>query len=178
LVYLFGGFCVLKVHFNKGGKIMKYVLAVICGFLLLAVSSAFVGATTTEEVLALVEQTKEAMEKNAFQTLAKINMGEHPYKDLDNPSLYVFILDTDLNLVAHFKTAIVGRNQKGRPDAKGKLFRDEFLAVALKDGSGWVDYYFENPKTKKLAHKNSFVKLVKGSNGVDYIIGCGKYYDD
>jgi signal transduction histidine kinase len=157
---------------------MRNLFYFAVSLLLLVVSVTFVGATTTEEVVALVEQTKEAMEKNAFQTLAKINMGEHPYKDLDNPSLYVFVLDTDLTLVAHFKTAIVGRNQKGKPDSKGKLFRDEFLAVAQKDGSGWVDYYFENPKTKKLAHKNSFVKLVKGSNGVDYIIGCGKYYDD
>jgi signal transduction histidine kinase len=178
LVYLFGGLCVLTANLNKGGKIMKYVLAVICGFLLLAVSSAFVGATTTEDVVALVEQTQVEMEKNAFQTLAKINMGDHPYKNIDNPALYVFVLDTDLTLVAHYKTAIVGRNQKGKPDAKGKLFRDEFLAVAQKDGSGWVDYYFENPKTKKLAHKNTFVKLVKGSNGVDYIVASGKYYDD
>ena len=157
---------------------MKKLFYLVVSVLLLVVSVDFVAAQTTEEVTALVEQTKEAFEKNAFQTMAKINIGEHPYKDLDNPSLYVFVLDTDLNLVAHFKTPIVGRNQKGKPDAKGKMFRDEILAKALKDGSGWVDYYFENPKTKKLAHKNSFVKLVKGSNGVDYIIGCGKYYDD
>ena len=157
---------------------MKHVLTIFCGLLLLAVSSNFVAAQTTEEVTALVELTGKEMEKNAFQTLAKINMGDHPYKNIDNPALYVFVLDTDLNLVAHFKTAIVGRNQKGKPDAKGKLFRDEFLAVAQKDGSGWVDYYFENPKTKKLAHKNTFVKLVKGSNGVDYIVCSGKYYDE
>ena len=157
---------------------MKKLFYLVVSVLLLAVSVTFVGATTTEEVIALVEQTQEAMEKNAFQTMAKINMGDHPYKNIDNPALYVFVLDTDLTLVAHFKTAIVGRNQKGKPDAKGKLFRDEFLAVALKDGTGWVDYYFENPKTKKLAHKNTFVKLVKGSNGVDYIVCSGKYYDD
>ena len=157
---------------------MKKLFYLVVSILLLAVSVAFVAAQTTEEVTALVEQTKEALEKNAFQTLAKINIGEHPYKNLDNPSLYVFVLDTDLNVVAHFKTPIVGRNQKGKPDAKGKLFRDEFLAVVQKDGSGWVDYYFENPKTKKLAHKNTYVKLVKGSNGVDYIVASGKYYDE
>jgi polar amino acid transport system substrate-binding protein len=157
---------------------MKHVLAVFCGFLLLAVSGAFVGAATTEEVTALVEQTKEAIAANAFQTLAKINKGEHPYKNLDDPALYVFVLDTDLNLVAHFKTDIVGRNQKGKPDSKGKMFRDEILAKALKDGSGWVDYHFENPKTKMIAHKNTFFKLAKGSNGEDYIVCSGKYYDD
>lgn len=157
---------------------MRYVAAVICGLLLLTISVSFAAAQTKEECIALVEQTQADMEKNAFQTLAKVNMGEHPYKNIDNPALYVFILDTDLNLVAHFKTAIVGRNMKGKPDAKGNMFRDEFLEVATTKGSGWVDYYYENPKTKKHAHKESYIKLVKGSNGVDYIVGSGKYYDE
>ena len=159
-------------------EMMKHVLTIFLGLILLTVSSAHVSASTTEEVTALVNQTKEDIEKNAFQTLAKINKGDHPYKNIDNPALYVFILDTDLYLVAHFKTPIVGRNMKGKPDVKGKLYRDEILAKALKDGSGWVDYYFENPKTKKVAHKNTFLKLVKGNNGKDYIVCSGKYYDD
>lgn len=157
---------------------MKNLFRLVVCLIFLAVSVCFVAAQTTEEVTSLVEQTKEEIEKNAFQTLAKINIGEHPYKNIDNPSLYVFILDTDLNLVAHFKTPIVGRNMKGKPDAKGKLYRDEILAKALKDGSGWVDYYYENPKTKKLAHKNTFLKLVKGSDGKDYIVCSGKYFDE
>lgn len=155
---------------------MKKLFYLVMSVLLLVVSVAFVAAQTSEEVTALVEQTSEDISKNLYQTLAKINMGEHPYKNLDNPSLYVFVLDTDLNLIAHFKTAIVGRNMKGKPDVKGKLYRDEFLAVAQKDGSGWVDYYFENPKTKKIEHKNTFVKLAKGNDGRDYLVCSGKYF--
>ena len=157
---------------------MKKLFYLIASILLLVLSVIFVGAQTKEEVTALVEQTSEDISKNLYQTLAKINMGEHPYKNLDNPSLYVFVLDTDLNLIAHFKTAIVGRNMKGKPDVKGKLYRDEFLAVAQKDGSGWVDYYFENPKTKEIEHKNTFVKLAKGSDGKDYLVCSGRYYDE
>ncbi len=136
-----------------------------------------VSAQTTEEVTALVENTKADIQKNAFQTLAKINKGDHPYRNIDNPALYVFVLDTHLNLIAHFKTPIVGRNMKGKPDAKWKMFRDEILSKALKDGTGWVDYHFENPKTKKSAHKNTFLKLTKGSNGKQYIVCSGKYYE-
>jgi polar amino acid transport system substrate-binding protein len=157
---------------------MKNIIAVICGVMLLAVSVTLVGAATSEEVIALVEQTSGDIAQNAFQTLAKINKGEHPYRNKDNPALYAFVLDTKLNLVAHFKTKIVGNNQRGKPDVKGNLFRDEILAVALTDGSGWVDYWFENPKTKKLAHKNTYVFLARGSNGEDYIVCSGKYYDD
>ena len=155
---------------------MKKIFYLLVSFVFL--TAGFVTAQTTEEVTALVGKTSEDISNNLYQTLAKINMGEHPYKDLDNPSLYVFVLDTDLNLIAHFKTAIVGRNMKGKPDVKGKLYRDDFLAVAQKDGSGWVDYYFENPKTKKIEHKNTFVKLAKGSDGKDYIVCSGMYYGE
>ena len=67
---------------------------------------------------------------------------------------------------------------KGKPDIKGKKFRDEFVAVTRKDGRGWVDYYFLNPKTQKEEYKTSFVKLVKGSDGKEYIVGSGKYFDE
>ena len=158
---------------------MKHVLALFCGFVLLAASGDFVAAQNTEEVTTLVEQTAKAIQENALQTLARINRAEHPYKNKDNPALYVFVLDTDLTRHAHpIRTQDIGKNMKGKPDIKGKMFRDEFLAVARKDGSGWVDYYFLNPKTQKEEHKTSFIKLVKGSDGKEYIVGSGKYYDE
>ena len=136
-------------------------------------------AVTDEKVIALVEQTAQAIEENVFQTLARINRAEHPYKDQDNPALYVFVFDTEVTLRAHpFKTENIGKSAKGKTDIKGRAFRDEFIAVARKDGSGWVDYYYENPKTQKTEHKRAFVKLVKGSDGNEYVVGCGKYVDE
>ena len=158
---------------------MKKLLCLVVSILLLVVSATFVAAITTEEAVALVEQTTKDIEKNALQTLARINRAEHPYKNKDNPSLYIFVLDTDLTVNGHpIKTKVIGKNMKGKPDIKGKMFRDEFLAVARKDGSGWVDYYFLNPKTQKEEHKTSFIKLVKGSDGKEYIVGCGKYFEE
>ena len=158
---------------------MKKLFYLCLSLLLLAASATFVVANTTEEVVGLVEQTTEAIKKNALQTLARINRAEHPYKNKNNASLYTFVLNTDLTIVGYpIKTKVIGKNMKGKPDIKGKMFRDEFLAVARKDGRGWVDYYFLNPKTKKEEHKNSFIKLVKGSDGNEYIVGCGKYFDE
>lgn len=145
----------------------------------LAALSNLAAAQTSEEVVALVKQTREAVEKNALQTFARINRAEHPYKNKDNPSLYVFVFDADLNVVAHaIKTEVIGKNVKGKPDIKGKKFRDEMLAKAIKDGSGWVDYYFMNPKTKAEAHKTAYFELASGSDGKSYIIGSGKYFED
>ena len=58
------------------------------------------------------------------------------------------------------------------------MFRDEILATALEDGSGWVDYHFKNPKTGEVAHKVSYFELVTGSDGREYIVGSGKYFED
>jgi hypothetical protein len=158
---------------------MKKLLCLVVSVLMLVVSATYVAAITTEEAVALVEQTTKDIEKNALQTLARINRAEHPYKNKDNPSLYVFVLDTDLTVNGHpIQVKVIGKNMKGKPDIKGKMFRDEFLAVARKDGSGWVDYYFLNPKTQKEEHKTSFIKLVKGSDGKEYIVGCGKYFEE
>jgi len=158
---------------------MKKICYLILGLLFLTVTATFATAITNEEAVSLVEQTAMDLEKNALQTLARINRAEHPYKNKDNPSLYVFVLDTDLTVNGHpIKTTLIGKNMKGKPDIKGKMFRDEFLEVVQKDGSGWVDYYFLNPKTQKEEHKTSFVKLVKGSNGIEYIVGCGKYFEE
>jgi len=158
---------------------MKLQYCLVVGLLFSAMTTGPSFAQTTDEVTALVQETSAAVQKNALQTFARINRAEAPYRDADNPSLYVFVLDTDVNVIAHpLRTETIGTSMKGKPDAKGKLFRDEIVEVALRDGSGWVDYYFLNPQTNELAHKVSYVELVKGSDGKNYVIGSGKYFDD
>ena len=51
------------------------------------------------------------------------------------------------------------------------------LEKAHKDGKGWVDYYFLNPKTKKTEHKTAYIELAVGNNGKGYIVGSGKYFN-
>jgi polar amino acid transport system substrate-binding protein len=156
---------------------MKTLAKLTTALVLVTASLSAFSAQTNEEVIALVQQTKQAIEKNALQTLARVNRAEHPYKNKDNPSLYIFVFDTDLTVVAHaIKTKVIGKNVKGKPDVKGKKFRDEMLVKVKKDGSGWVDYYFLNPKSKKTEHKTAYVELAKGSNGKEYIVGSGKYF--
>ena len=156
---------------------MKTLTKLTTALVLFTASLSAFSAQTSEEVITLVQQTKQAIEKNALQTLARVNRAEHPYKNKDNPSLYIFVFDTDLTVVAHaIKTKVIGKNVKGKPDVKGKKFRDEMLVKVKQDGSGWVDYYFLNPKSKKTEHKTAYVELAKGSDGKEYIVGSGKYY--
>lgn len=158
---------------------MKTLINRVAVVMMLALCMGAASAQTADEVTALVKQTRAAIENNALQTLARINRAEHPYKNENNPSLYIFVFDTDLTVVAHaIKTAVIGKNVKGKPDSKGKMFRDEMLVKVKQDGSGWVDYYFLNPKTKTEAHKIAYVELARGSDGKEYIVGSGKYYDE
>ena len=155
---------------------MKRQIYLVATFILLTAACNLAFAQTKEEVVSLVQETKAAIEQNALQTLARVNRAEHPYKNKDNPSLYVFVFDTDLTVVAHaIKTGVIGKNVKGKGDVNGKLFRDEMLEIAQKDGSGWVDYMFMNPKTKETEPKTAYFELANGSDGKQYIVGSGKY---
>ena len=80
---------------------MKKLFYFVVSLLLMAVSVTIVNAQTSEECTSLVNQTAAAIEENALQTLARINRAEHPYKNKDNPSLYVFVLNPEQTIVGH-----------------------------------------------------------------------------
>lgn len=131
---------------------------------------------SSEMVIALVEQTVSDMESDAVNTLQKINNQEAPYKNAENPSLYCFVYNLDLTVVAHAtNSSIVGVNFKGKTDAAGKAFRDEILASALNEGKGWEDYIYTKPDKSGLYQKSTYFQLTTGSDGVDYIICAGRY---
>jgi len=152
----------------------------LCGILLLLISSVnFVYAQTDEEIIALVKKTKADIERNAEETFESILFGDHPYLNKKNPSLYVFVLDTNLTVAAHpVRTYLAGKNLKGKPDVKGKMFREEMLKKALENGKGWVKYHYFNSKTQKTTLKLSYFELAKGSDGKKYIVGSGRYIDE
>ena len=150
-----------------------------CGILLLVSSINIVSAQTNEECVALVKETRAAIENNAEQTFESILFGDHPYKNEHNPALYVYVLDTDLTVAAHpISPHMAGVSLKGKPDVKGKMFREEMLEKALKDGSGWVKYHYFNPKSNQAALKISYFELANGSDGKKYIVGSGRYLDE
>jgi cytochrome c len=48
----------------------------------------------------------------------------------------------------------------------------EMIEVAKTKGSGWVNYSWTNPVTKKVQPKTAWVQRIEGS---DWFIGCGVY---
>ena len=132
-------------------------------------------AITQQQVVDLVNATGAALQEDAAGTLAAVNAAEAPYVDPANPALYAFVYDTDVKVVGHPEVAQQGRVMKGVPDATGKLFRDQMVARAEADGSGWIGYVREEPGREGLFEKRAYFRLVTGSDGVDYVVGAGMY---
>lgn len=131
---------------------------------------------TDEQVVLLVNRASGDIEKDAKGTLEKISAGEHPYKDKDNPELYVYVYDTNVTFVAHADNPTLnGFDFKGKTDASGKKFADDTVRAALENGSGWVDYIWTNPAKSGLYYKTAYYKLTIGSDGKQYIVCAGKY---
>jgi polar amino acid transport system substrate-binding protein len=129
-----------------------------------------------EEVIRLVNLTAAAIASDAPGTFQKISAGEHPYKDETNQALYVFAYDTNVTVVAHaVNIRLVGENYRGKTDVSGKRFRDEIVAGALANGTGWVDYIYINPAETGLYYKKTYYQLVRGSDAREYVVCSGTY---
>jgi len=133
---------------------------------------------TDDMVIALVDQTVSDLERDYAGTVSKMNNQESPYRDSEEPSLYSFVYDMDLTIVAHAaNSAIVGINFEGKPDASGKLFRDDIRTGALTSaqGTGWVDYIYTKPDKSGLYQKTTYYKHITASNSKEYIVCSGRY---
>ena len=131
---------------------------------------------TDEMVTGLVNRTSADLNADQDATLQRINKAEAPYLDADNPSLYVFVYDTTVTMVTHATNpSLVGVSLRGKGDVTGKLFRDEIVAGALKNGSGWVDYIYTKPDQGGLYRKTTYYKRAKGNKGDCFVVCSGKY---
>jgi len=138
-------------------------------------SSARPAPISRQQVTALVGVTAAALRKDAATTLAAINAGQAPYKDAANPSLYAFVYDTNVTLVANPDPTVRGQSMRGKPDVVGTLFRDQIVAGALAVGSGWQQYVYRQPGSGGLYLKSTYYKLVTGSDGQKYIVCAGRH---
>lgn len=131
------------------------------------------GITTREQIIQLVDKTAEDIVLDSKGTFAKINAAEPPYMDKDNKDLYVFVYDSNVNMMAYAANpSVVGMNLRGKPDVMGNKFRDNIVDGALKNGSGWVEYVYTWTGATGLYYKTAYYKLAKGSDGNQYAVSA------
>lgn len=144
--------------------------------LALVVSLLFSGAVyaqdkgTPDEAMAMAKKALTAIKANPEKAYAAIN--DKNDKDFHNKDLYVFVSKiSDGTLVAHgANMGLIGKDLSALKDVDGKLFLAEMTKLANEKGSGWVDYKWTNPVTKKIEQKSSYVE-----RGGDIYVGVGIY---
>ena len=121
------------------------------------VALSAVAGPTKQDAQALVEQAAQFAAKSGKDKLiAEVNKKDRSF---NKGELYVFVYDLKGTLIADpVNPSLVGQNNLAKPDAEGKLFRKEFVDVATQQGSGWVEYKYNNPVSGKVEPKASFVK--------------------
>lgn len=124
-------------------------------------------ADDTADAVQLVDQAiAYANERGIVMAFEQIN---NKYGLFSSPNgLYVFVYYLDGTMAAHFNQSLVGANLLDEPDAEGKLFRKEIVALAKSKGEGWVDYKYQEKASGKLTNKRTYLKKFGG-----FIFCCG-----
>ena len=109
-----------------------------------------------------------AKAKGQDAAFAEINNPKGQFTDRD---LYVFVYDINGKVMAHGQNLkMIGKELIDMKDADGKMFVKERVEIAKTKGSGWQEYKFTDPLTKKIDDKRAYIE----KHG-DLIFGCGVY---
>ncbi len=151
-----------------GMAAVAVVVAVVIG-----ICGAFAAAYA-----APADEAKALAEKAA--AFAKANGKDRALAEFNNPKgqfvkgdLYIFANDFNGVCLANGgNPKLVGQNHLSLKDANDKYFMKEFIETAKTKGSGWVNYSWTQPSTKKVHAKATWIQRVEGA---DYFVGCGIY---
>ncbi len=88
---------------------------------------------------------------------------------------YFFVYDMQGNVLSHIKDQLIGKNLINLKDKKGFPVIKKLIEIAQTKKEGYLNYYWENPRTKKIEVKTSYVKVFEPLN---IIIGTGIYDSD
>ncbi|RFP09365.1 histidine kinase [Duganella sp. BJB488] len=124
---------------------------------------------TSEEAIAMVKKAiAEIKQKGLETTIEEVNDRNGKFVDRD---LYVMIYTmTGKNLAHGANPRMVGKDLIDIKDQNGVYFIRERLEIAKTKGTGWQDYSFVNPVSKKIEPKSLYIEKYG-----DVVITCGVY---
>ena len=123
---------------------------------------------TEAEAQAMVRKAIQHYDKvGKDKAMADFSRSPGPFVDRD---LYVVVDAMDGLVLAHINPKILGRNMIDLRDADGRYQIRERLDAARSGASGWQDFKFFNPVTKKIEPKRTYWE--KHDN---LVFACGAY---
>lgn len=146
----------------------KILMTIVVGIFIVGVTAAAL-ASTAGEATALVDKAIAFYKANGKdKALAEISNKQGQFVKGD---LYVFVWDLKGVILAHgANEKLIGKDMYEIKDVDNKPFVKEAVELAKSKGSGWVDYKWTNPVSKKVEAKSTFVKKV------DDLIFCAGIY--
>lgn len=149
----------------------RLLIAAVAGFALSVSATAFAQEHgTKEEAQALAQAAAAHVKKVGLDKAAKdfaSDKAKWAPKDL-----FPFVQEFSGVMRYHASEKLIGRDVGGVKDASGKAFGAEMINIAKTKGTGWVDYEYVNPATKKVADKTGYIVRVEGQ---DLLVGVGYY---
>lgn len=148
-------------------------LLLTIGVMFVLQTKTFAAEADKEIAVALVQKVAVLIkEKGKDEVFEMINNKNSNLVDGDK---YIFVNNFENVCVAHGANArLTGRDFSKLKDANGVFFIAEMGKVAQEKNSGWVNYRWSNPKTKKVQNKATYVEKVEGE---ELYIGCGIYVE-
>jgi cytochrome c len=148
---------------NRKFVVLAMILCFVMSYAVLAMAQA-----KPEDAQAWVKKGIEFYKANGKdKALAAFSDSKGQFVKDD---LYIYVLDLNGKMLAHPKADLIGVDFMVKKDADGKLFAADIVKIAKEKGNGWVDYKWENPKTKAIDPKTVYFEKVD-----DLIICSGAY---
>ncbi|HXF77506.1 MAG TPA: cache domain-containing protein [Usitatibacter sp.] len=150
---------------------MKKILALIATLVVsLAAHAADTdpGRASPQEAEAMVKKAIVYYKKNGKEkSMTEFMKNPGPFVDRD---LYVTVYDMQANDLAHINPKMVGKNMMELRDADGKYHIKERMEAASKGTSGWQDFKFFNPVSKRIEPKRMYWEKYD-----NLVFACGAY---
>lgn len=147
----------------------RLVLVLAFATLALAGQARAADQGTPDEAKAMAEKAAAYLKEHGKDAAYKaFDDGADGFRDRD---LYVFVVDSAGTTVAHGANAkLIGKNLLKVKDVNGVYFVKEMMDKSANGGSGWVDYAWPHPETKKITPKTAYVIGLS-----DVFVGVGAY---
>lgn len=139
--------------------------------------AATLGASTTFAQERGSKDEAKALNDAAIAHIKKVGI-DQAAKDFADKNrwmvkdLYPFVMDFGGVMRYHLNDKMIGKVMLDVKDASGKEFGKEMLNLAKTKNTGWVDYEWAHPATKKIEDKTAFIQRVPGA---DLFVGVGIY---
>jgi signal transduction histidine kinase len=131
-------------------------MKLLVAFLFMALLNIALAEDNPADAVAMVDKGLAYLQKNGKDALVQKINNKSP--EFINGSIYLYLRGLDGIVIAHpINPKLLGKNMLDLPDADGKYYRKEIIALAKSKGKGWVDYRYNNPVSKQIENKTTYI---------------------